>query len=58
MAKAPKKEAAHVKYSIDGVKVTSEDFDSKSESIEVIVPKGIPYAKVRKALEIALLRIR
>jgi len=58
MAKSPKKEATHTKYNIDGVKVVSADCESNSSEIEVIVPKGIPYAKVRKALEIALLRIR
>lgn len=58
MAKAPKKEATHTKYSISGVKVASEEYESKATDIEVIIPKGLPYTKVRKALEIALLRIR
>ena len=60
MARAPKKEAeaTHTRYSIDGVKVSSNDLAADGDDVVVIVPKGMAYTKVRKALEIALLRIR
>lgn len=51
-------ESTHIKHTINGLKVNSEAGLGDSSNIEIIVPKDMPYVKVRKALELALLRIR
>lgn len=54
----PKKEKTHIKHTHNGLKFSSEEIDSKCDGVEIIVPKGMPYVKLRKALELALLRVR
>lgn len=52
------KQKSHIKHTVAGVKVAKESVSGSSENVEIIIPQGMPYVKVRKALELALLRIR
>lgn len=54
----PKKEPTHDKYTIEGNKASKSESVGESDNVEITIPKGMPYVKVRKALEIALLRVR
>lgn len=55
----PKKEApSHDVYTITGNKVEKSEVKGNSNKVQVIIPKNTPYVQVRKALEIALLRVR
>lgn len=53
-----KKEPTHNKFEVLGNTVSKDEVTGKGEQVEIIIPKDMPYVKVRKALEIALLRIR
>ncbi|AUR93052.1 hypothetical protein NVP1182O_10 [Vibrio phage 1.182.O._10N.286.46.E1] len=54
----PKKEATHNVFTVDKNKVSKDDMVHDSEKVQVLIPKGMTYVQVRRALEIALLRIR
>lgn len=54
----PKKEPSHDVYSIDGRKVEKSEMVHDGDQVQVIIPKNTPYVQVRRALEIALLRVR
>jgi len=53
-----KKEPTHNTFEVAGNTVSKGETVGKGEQVEIIIPKNMPYVKVRKALEIALLRIR
>jgi len=55
---AKSKKDTHTKYTIDGLKVIGEPSKGTSDNVEILIPQDMPYVKVRKALELALLRIR
>ena len=50
--------ATHDSFKVVNTKVIKSEASHDSESVEILIPKGMPYVKIRKALEIALLRIR
>lgn len=54
----PKKEKTHIKHSHKGVKFEASESDGEEGVLEINIPKGMPYVKIRKALELAILRIR
>ena len=54
----PKKEKTHTKYSHKGVKFEASESDGEEGVLEINIPKGMSYVQIRKALELAILRIR
>ena len=54
---AGKKSPTHDIYTIEGLKAVKTE-GSGVDSVQISIPKGMPYVKVRKALELALLRVR
>lgn len=54
----PKKEATHDVYTVEGRKVEKSEMVHDGEQVQVLIPKNTPYVQVRRALEIALLRVR
>lgn len=57
MAKS-KKEITTRALVIDGNKVVDADYDAGCDKVQIIVPKGMAYVQLRKALEFAALRAR
>ena len=55
---AKKETATHDVYTLNGNQAEKSEAKGASDKVQVIIPKGTPYVKVRKALEIALLRVR
>lgn len=55
---AKQKKLTHDAYTVSGNKVEKSEVQSDSELVQILIPKDMPYVKVRKALEIALLRVR
>ena len=43
---------------IIGNKVEQKDISFDSDELVIIIPKGMPYVKVRRALEFAALRVK
>lgn len=62
----PKKETTELEsnkfthniHTIDGNKIEVDGAEFDCDKVQIIVPKGMPYAKIRRALEFAALRIR
>ena len=52
------KELTHDIYTLDGLKIEKSEGSFDLNGLQIIIPKGTPYVKIRKALETALLRIR
>lgn len=51
------KKKTHDIYTVEGLKVEKSE-GSGVDSIQISIPKDMPYVKVRKALEIAILKVR
>jgi len=54
----PKKENTHDCYTVLDRKVEKTEASFEGDEIQILIPKGTPYVKVRRALETALLRVR
>lgn len=53
-----KKELTHDVYTIEDRKVVKSESSHDGEEFQILIPKGMTYVKVRRALELALLRVR
>jgi hypothetical protein len=54
---AKSKKASHNKFTLLDRTFEKSEVSHDSDNVEIFIPKDMPYVKVRRALEFALLRI-